>query len=388
MSSSQDGKKNSDVEMAEAPLSPVVEPAPKPTFLAGFLSFRERMARRKAEKEIIRVVEENPSSPAAVDTPASGSEVPILSEVGEHSEMQSLGVPPQASGSLSVPIIVDEKEEAIEPVPPVKREIILALRAASAAPVASSRSQKRKCVAPAKGGHSLPEGLRIAPVLRGKFISLIDGMIGDCSTEAACLARELGEAQGQISKIQGTMMALTNYCTAKVSRLEGQVGELERDLGKTVSALIKEKKTRKAKALEVRRLQRLIENSEDLSRRSADDAMGALRAGFQSRLAGFAEILNSLEIVYRRDLISASIDGGMASEEDSLSVRRAELGSVDRDFKLLLSDLRSECVMERYAEDSEKPGSATGEDGDDAARARQVKGTSRFKVVIFGSSVF
>ncbi|KAJ4910319.1 Uncharacterized protein Rs2_04940 [Raphanus sativus] len=308
MSSSQDGKKNSDVEMTEALSAPVDESAPEPTSVAGFLSFRETMARRKAEKEIIHTVEEKPSSPAATDAPASGSEVSILPEVGERSEMQSLEVPPQASGSLSVPIIVEDKEEAVEPVPPAKREIVLGLRAASAVPV--SRSRKRKCAAPAEGGPSLPEGLRIATVLRGKFISLINGMIGDCSTEAARLASELGEAQGQISEIKGTMTALTESCTAKVSRLEGQVGVLERDLGKTASALIKEKKTRKAKASEVRRLQRQIETSEDLMRRSADDAMSALRAGFQSRLAGFAEILSSLELVYHKDLISASIDGG------------------------------------------------------------------------------
>ncbi|KAJ4910424.1 Uncharacterized protein Rs2_05045 [Raphanus sativus] len=294
MSSSQDGKKNSDVEMVEAPLAPVDESAPKPTCVDGFLSFRERMARRKAEKEIIHTIEGKSSSPAATDAPASCSEVPILPEVGEH------------------------KEEAVEPVPPAKREIVLGLRAASAVPV--SRSRKRKCVAPVEGGPPLPEGLRIAPVLCGK-----------------------------------------------VSRLEGQVGELERDLGKTASALIKEKKTRKAKASEVRRLQHQIETSEDLMCRSADDAMSVLRAG---------------------DLISASIDGGMAiihalkddpssslqSEEDSLSARRSELGSVDRTFELLLSDLRSECVLERSAEDAEKPGSGTGEDGDDAAASEAGEG--------------
>ncbi|KAJ4910323.1 Uncharacterized protein Rs2_04944 [Raphanus sativus] len=184
------------------------------------------------------------------------------------------------------------------------------------------------------------------------------------------------------------MTALTDSWTAKVSRLEGQVGELERDLVKTASALIKEKKTRKAKASEVRRLQRQIETSEELTHRSADDAMSALRAGFQSRLAGFAEIMGSLELVYSRNLISASIDGGMAVvralkddpssslqfEEDSLSARRSELGSVDRNFELLLSDLQSECVMERSAEDTEKPGSATGEDGDDAAPSEAGEG--------------
>ncbi|KAJ4875968.1 Uncharacterized protein Rs2_40986 [Raphanus sativus] len=326
------------------------------------------MARRKAEKEIVQTTKEKSSSPAATDAPASGSEVPILPEVGESSEMQSL------------------EEEAVEPVPPAKKEIVLGLRAASAVPI--SRSRKRKCVALIEGGPPLPEGLRIAPVLRGNFIPLIDGMIGDCSTEAARLARELGEAHGQLSEVQSTMTALTDSCTAKVSRLEGQVGELERDLGKTASALIKEKKTRKAKASEVRRLQHQIEASEGLMRRSADDAMSALCAGFQSRLAGFAEILNSLELAYRRDLISANIDGGMAfihalkddpssslqPEEDSISARMSELGSLDRTFELLLSDLRSECVPERFAEDAEKPGSATGEDGDEAAASEVGEG--------------
>ncbi|KAJ4889337.1 Uncharacterized protein Rs2_29085 [Raphanus sativus] len=134
MSSSQDGKKNSDVEMTEAPPAPSVEPTPEPSCVAGFLSFRDTMARRKAEKEIIRGVDESPSSPAAVDTPASGSEVPIFPEVGEHPEMPSPGVLTQASGSLLVLIVVDDKEEAIGPVPPVKKEIVLALRAGSAAP--------------------------------------------------------------------------------------------------------------------------------------------------------------------------------------------------------------------------------------------------------------
>ncbi|KAJ4910253.1 hypothetical protein Rs2_04874 [Raphanus sativus] len=137
-------------------------------------------------------------------------------------------------------------------------------------------------------------------------------------------------------------------------------------------------------------------------RRSADDAISALRAGFQSCLVGFAEILSSLELVYRRDLISASIDGGMAiihalkddpssslqSEEDSLSARRSELGSLDRTFELLLSDLRSECVLERSAEDAESPVRRLEKMVMTRLRARQVKGTSRFKVVVFWFKCF
>ncbi|KAJ4904675.1 Uncharacterized protein Rs2_18626 [Raphanus sativus] len=166
MSSSQDGKMNSDAEMVEAPLAPVDGSAPEPTCVAGFLSFRERMALHKAEKEITQTTEEKSSSPAATDAPVSGSEVPVLPEVGECSETQSLGAPSQVPGSLSVPINLEDKEEAVEPVPPAKKEIVQGLRAASAVPI--SRSRKRKCVAPVEGGPPLPEGLRIAPVLRGK----------------------------------------------------------------------------------------------------------------------------------------------------------------------------------------------------------------------------
>ncbi|KAJ4910254.1 Uncharacterized protein Rs2_04875 [Raphanus sativus] len=230
MSSSQDGKMNSDAKMVEAPLAPVDESAPEPTCVAGFLSFRERMARRKAEKEIIQTTEEKLSSPKVPDAPASGSEVPILPEVGEHPEMQPLEVPSQAPGSLSVPIIVEDKEEFVEPVPPAKKEIVLGLRVASAVPV--SRSRKRKCVAPVEGGPPLPEGLRIAPILRGKFISLIDGMIGECSTEAARLARELRDAQGQLAEIQSTMTVLADSCTAKVLGLRGRLASLREILGK------------------------------------------------------------------------------------------------------------------------------------------------------------
>ncbi|KAL0696252.1 hypothetical protein Bca4012_063432 [Brassica carinata] len=56
MSSSQNEKKNSDVEMGEASpvlLIPAVHEA-TPTFVARFLSFKERLSRRSAEKEAIR----------------------------------------------------------------------------------------------------------------------------------------------------------------------------------------------------------------------------------------------------------------------------------------------------------------------------------------------
>ncbi|KAF3554674.1 hypothetical protein F2Q69_00012862 [Brassica cretica] len=67
MSSSQNEKKNSDVEMGEA--SPVL-PIPAiheatPTFVAGFLSFKERLSRRSAKKETSRTSAEMSAIPSS-----------------------------------------------------------------------------------------------------------------------------------------------------------------------------------------------------------------------------------------------------------------------------------------------------------------------------------
>ena len=52
------------------------------------------------------------------------------------------------------------------------------------------------------------------------------------------------------------LTAVKDSHSAKVSKLEVEIGELERDLGKKASSLLKEKKAKKAKSSEVRRLQR------------------------------------------------------------------------------------------------------------------------------------
>ncbi|KAF3527770.1 hypothetical protein DY000_02042935 [Brassica cretica] len=104
-----------------------------------------------------------------------------------------------------------------------------------------------------QGGSSLASGLR------GKFMSLIDGMISECGSETSRLAGELLELQGR--------------------------WELERDLGKTASSFLKEKKARKARSSEVRRLQRQIEVDAGLASRGIQEATDALRSEFQARLA-------------------------------------------------------------------------------------------------------
>ncbi|KAF3584284.1 hypothetical protein F2Q69_00029369 [Brassica cretica] len=80
MSSSPSEKKSSDVEMGEANSAlptPAMHEA-TPTFVAGFLSFKERLSRRSAEKEGGRIQPEVPAilSSPAMSTSAGGNKSP------------------------------------------------------------------------------------------------------------------------------------------------------------------------------------------------------------------------------------------------------------------------------------------------------------------------
>ncbi|KAF3493217.1 hypothetical protein DY000_02053032 [Brassica cretica] len=81
-------------------------------------------------------------------------------------------------------------------------------------------------------------------------------MISECGSEAGRLARDLTEMQGKFSESEAMLKSIKDSHFAKVSKLEVQIGELERDLGKTASSLLKEKKARKTKYSKVRQLQR------------------------------------------------------------------------------------------------------------------------------------
>ncbi|KAF3494571.1 hypothetical protein DY000_02053260 [Brassica cretica] len=112
MSSSQGDKRSSDIEMGEATSqAPVpVSSGEAPACVAGFLSFQEKLARRKAEKE------------------------PVPQDAGTQVETSVPCVPDasaQPTGSSTTPILVEDREKAAEsiPPPPVRKEIVLALRA-------------------------------------------------------------------------------------------------------------------------------------------------------------------------------------------------------------------------------------------------------------------
>ncbi|KAF2576445.1 hypothetical protein F2Q70_00005413 [Brassica cretica] len=288
MSSSHGDKRSSDVEMGEA-----TSPAPIPTYpvealacVADHLSFRERLVRRQAEKEQVRAGAEFPSSSALAIAPGHGAEVVTPRDAGTlvGSGVRDASAPP--AGSSMTPILVEDKERAAHSMrpPPARKEIVLALHAPSVVLVAQPKGRKRKFTKGGDGESSQQEGSSIASGIRGKFMSLIDGMIIECGSETSHLAGELLELQG----------------------------ELERDLGKTASSLLKEKKPRKAKSSKVRRLQRQIEGDAGLASRGIREATDALRSEFQARLAKISAFLGSLECIRNRDLALATIEGGVA----------------------------------------------------------------------------
>ncbi|KAF2609906.1 hypothetical protein F2Q70_00011290 [Brassica cretica] len=332
MSSSQNDKKSSDAEMVEAS-SQTPESTPSdnaPACVAGFLSFREKMARRKDEKEPIHVFAEPPSSPA-----------------------------PVPSGSSTTPIVVDDKEKVTEsmPPPPTRKEIVLALHAPSATPAVPARSRKRKCTTGNNGEPSHPEGSILASGLRGKFVSLIDGMISECGSKVGRLARDLTEMQGKLYESEAMLKAIADSHSAMVSKLEVQIGELERDLGKT------------------------IESGEGSMSRGIEEAKDVLCVEFQTRLAKISDFLGSLECIPSRDLALVTIDGGMAAvqalqgetpssldaEEARLSAFKGGLATVDGSFDLILADLKSECFLLMCSEDPEGQDPVVRENGGSAA---------------------
>ena len=54
--------------------------------------------------------------------------------------------------------------------------------------------------------------------------------------------------QGKLSESEVMLGAIKDFHSAKVSKLEVQIVELEKYLGKTESSLLKEKKARKTKS--------------------------------------------------------------------------------------------------------------------------------------------
>ncbi|KAJ4869870.1 Uncharacterized protein Rs2_48558 [Raphanus sativus] len=293
MAFSPNEKKDSDVEMSEANQASSVQdtPALTQTFVEGFSSFQDKMERRRAEMESsvagpsATPVVPTPGSdvtltpdpaalvlgpdvtPVPISTlPASGTDVPLpAGEIVVSEQVPDVQARPE--GSPFAPIVVSE--DAVEVMPPPlekKREIVLGLPASNA--VLPSRGRSRAGVAGSakrKRCSKSEEGEVSARLSqhRSKFVSLIDGMLGDCGLEVTRLSKELDSSRETLKRTEAVLQSIESTHAAQTSTLEARISDLERDLGKTVSSLLKAKEEKKSKSSEVRRLKRRIQRFEE-----------------------------------------------------------------------------------------------------------------------------
>ena len=148
MSSSQGDKRDYDVEMGQAtsPAPMPTSPAEAPACVAGHPSFQKRLVRRQAEKKLVQAGTEFRTSSARAVAPGHGTEVVVPQDVRTLAASGIQDAQALPAGSSMTPILVEDKERAAEsmPPPPARKEIVLALRAPSAVPVAQPKSRKRK----------------------------------------------------------------------------------------------------------------------------------------------------------------------------------------------------------------------------------------------------
>nr|VDD09349.1 unnamed protein product [Brassica oleracea] len=116
------------------------------------------------------------------------------------------------------------------------------------------------------------------------FVSLIDGMLSDCGSDIERSTRGLAESREALKQAEAALKSTEAAHAAELSQLEVWVSDLERDLGKSASALFKLKKEKKSKASEVCCLQREIQNQEE-SRTVVS------RVDFHARLTRMAVLL-------------------------------------------------------------------------------------------------
>ncbi|KAF3510492.1 hypothetical protein F2Q69_00007581 [Brassica cretica] len=319
-----------------------------PTFIAGFLSFKERLSRRSTEKEGGWIQPEVPvilSSPA-MSTSAGGNKSPGDATPLAESAMvpvQVLEVSAQPSGSSTTPVPAPKEKKATELMPPPldRKEIVLGLPASSAAPLTKSRKRngaatetvkKRRCTAGAEGEPSGPLSQH-----RAKFVTLIDRMLSDCGSEIERSTRGLAESREAMKQAEAALKSTEAARAAELSQLE----VLNREESRTVV--------------------------------SRDD--------FHARLTRMAVLFDSLMVVHEKDLALASVEGSLNEihllkgdmvptldfEEARLLSRKEELKASDGDFDLILSQLQFECTLTPCSGETEGQGPAAEEGGDVAS---------------------
>ncbi|KAF3560538.1 hypothetical protein DY000_02016352 [Brassica cretica] len=311
------------------------------------------MARCEAEKTAIPTCDVSLRPEVPVEAPTSEA-LPVCYAVSAGEVVAKNVLAPDAevqpSGSSTTTVGVVEGEPAPESMPPpAKRSIVEGLSAPSAAPAVMPKSRKRLSANPdaAKKGKCveagpLPtraSGSGLASRQRAKFVSLIEGMISECGSEVERLAKELEESREKSSQLERKLKVIEDAHSLEAARFESWIGELERDLGKTASSLLKAKEAKTAKSSELRCLKRKIKSGEESSVSAIGEAKEAMRAEnlALARVEGWTNEGGTNEVGEAPQ--SPRVEGAM------LPVRRGELVGAEGYFDLIFADLKSECDL-------------------------------------------
>ncbi|KAJ4888684.1 Uncharacterized protein Rs2_28432 [Raphanus sativus] len=290
MAFSPNEKKDSDVEMSEAnQASPAQDtPALTQTFVEGFSSFQEKMERRRAEMESSVA---GPSATFVVPTP--GSDVTLTPDpaalvLGPDVTPVPISTLP-ASGPdvplLAGEIVVSEQAPDVQARPegsPLAPDS--GFGGCGGSHASSSREKEGDRLGTSRiqrcstiEGTFKSWGCRISE--EKKFVSLIDGMLGDCGLEVTRLSKELDSSRETLKRTEAVLQSIESTHAAQTSTLEARISDLERDLGKTVSSLLKAKEEKKSKSSEVRRLKRRIQRFEETGTCTAVELAGPSSSG-------------------------------------------------------------------------------------------------------------
>ncbi|KAJ4866159.1 Uncharacterized protein Rs2_52323 [Raphanus sativus] len=302
-------KKDSDVEMSEANQASPAQDAPAltQTFVEGFSSFQDKMERRRAEMESSVAGPSATSVPTSV-APTLGSDV-ALTRIPrfwllDPTLLQSRSTIPASGSDVPLPageIVVPEQA------PDVQARLRAPFRADSGfggcggSHASSSRKEEGDRLGTSRvqrcstiEGTFKSWGCRISE--EEKFVSLIDGMLGDCGLEVTRLSKELDSSRETLKRTEAVLQSIESTHAAQTSTLEARISDLERDLGKTVSSLLKAKEEKKSKSSEVRRLKRRIQRFEEMGACTATELPGPSSSGTLVRVRKFqrSRMLNSL----------------------------------------------------------------------------------------------
>ncbi|KAF8047507.1 hypothetical protein N665_2993s0001 [Sinapis alba] len=217
------------------------------------------LARTKAEETSRPTRGASPGPVASTDDPTpevllTHDAVPAEGVVAMDASVPEVEVQPVGSSSTLVHAVDAEPvcDSMPPPPPPTKRETVLGLHAPSVALATVPKSRKR----PSANSDAANKWRCTKDSQAGPFVSLIDGMINEYGSEVQRLAKDFAESRERSSQLEGKLKAT-------FVQFESQISELELDLGKTASSLLKAKEAKVAKSLELHWLKRKVKSGEE-----------------------------------------------------------------------------------------------------------------------------